>query len=181
MSCCKCCGRDRTPKGQATRLVLIGLAVLALSIFVSVKFEDQVQRVNWAIVTGVCGFTFMVYLFWRWASDPESTLEPLDMILDPVTRRVSLWRVLICVAFAIGVWTMGQWVITGDVPADADKILYLYVTILGSLVAKVASGEWADVKANRQPIPAPDTPAPGPAMPFGTLAAEAATDVEGKR
>lgn len=180
MTCCRC-GRARTPQWQATRLVLIGLAVLAAAIFVAVRYEAQVARVNWSIVTGVCGAAFMVYLFWRWASDPESTLEPLDLILDPTTLRVSLWRVLIVIAFAIGVWTMGQWVITGNVPPDSGAILTLYGTILGSLVAKVASGEWAEVKANRQPIPAPETPQPGPAMPFGTLAAEAATDGEGKK
>jgi len=159
-----CRYEPRTPRYEATKLVVLGLVVLAGAIYLSLEFETQVRRVNWGIVTGVCGAAFMVHLFWRWASSSDN-IEPLDMILDPVTRRVSLWRVLIVVAFAMGVWTMGQWVITGAVPADADKILFLYGTILGSLVAKVASGEWADVRAGRQPAPAgcpPTVPDPTP-------------------
>lgn len=144
----------------AMTFLAAGLLVLAAAIYVSVAFEAQVRRVNWGIVTGVCGAAFLFYLFWRWANNSESNVEPLDMILDPVTRRLSLWRVLIVLAFAIGVWTMGQWVISGEVPADADKILWLYGTILTSLVAKVASGEWADAKANRQPVPVGYAPPP---------------------
>ena len=156
----------RTQQQSATWLVVVGLLVLAGAIAISFEFEAQVRRVNWAIVTGVCGGAFMVYVFWRIASNPDNGFDPLDLMRDPVTQRASLWRVLIVVAFAIGIWTMGQWVITGSVPPGADKIIYLYSTILLSLVAKVASGEWADTKANRQPVPAGCDPAlPAPQAP----------------
>jgi len=169
----ECRYEPRTPRYRATTMLAGGLVVLLAAIYLSVEFDAQVRRVNWAIVTGVCGGAFFFYMFYRGASDPKNTIEPWDMILDPVTRRISLWRVLILVAFALGVWTMGQWVITGDVPPDADKILYLYGTILGSLVAKVASGEWADVKANRQPVPAGSAPPPAPDSPIGTVSTQA--------
>ena len=151
---CHCCNQRPPKRRTAALLAIVGILVLAVAIYISVAFEAQLHRVNWATVTGVCMVSLMAYLFWHWARDPDNTVEPFDMILDPVTRRVSLWRVMIVIAFAIGIWTMAQWVITSKVPTDADKIIYLYGTILGSLIAKVASGEWADVKANRQPVPA---------------------------
>lgn len=153
-------GHNIKSKAQAASLTLLAVFIVAVAVYVSVEFSVQVRRVNWSIVTGVCGGAFMIHMFYQLAVDPSNTVDPLDMILDPVTRRVSLWRMMIVIMFALGVWIIVQWVISGKVPDGAGQITALYGTMLGSIVAKVASGEWADVKANRNPVPA-DAPSTG--------------------
>ena len=68
--------RYSPPRHRSTTLVLGALVVLAGAIFLAVEFEQQVRRVNWAIVTGVCGAAFLAYLFVRWANDSDSSVEP---------------------------------------------------------------------------------------------------------
>lgn len=145
---------------SATVAFTAGTALLAIALYVAIEFEHQVSKVNWSIVTGIMAFGTFMYVFYLWASDPTNTVRPWDMVLDPVTNRLSLWRTLITVTFIEATWVLAQWQIVG-VPKDADKIIYLIGTVMVGLLAKVANGEWTDVKAGRDPTMA------APPMPDG--------------
>ena len=142
-------------------VIVLGLVLLVAAIYVSLEFEPVMRRIKWSIVSGIMMVATFLYVIYRWSRDPNNTLRPWDMLLDPVTNKLSLWRFLFLTSFGEASWVLGQWQIVG-VPKDADKIIYLIGTVIMGLLVKVMNGEWVDAKAGRDLTIAPTPPAPVP-------------------
>lgn len=153
---------EDTPAWKVTLALVMSFGV---AIWLSQEYGAWLTKVNWSMVTGLFGGIVFAMMFYRWAKEPN-TFDPLDMFLDPVTRRVSPWRVYIAITFAVGMWLIVTWSL-GKVPERSEIIVALYGSILTGLVAKIASGEWADVKANRQPSIAQEPTPPAQAAQQG--------------
>lgn len=141
---------------EDVRVSVLAVLTLVLSVIVAENHGEYLRKLNWSLILLVYGSFWGMYVFNKWANRVDNTFEPVDAFLDPVTRRFSIWRTMIVITFFMGLWIMGTWTITGEIPDNYAAILTLYGTILTTFVVKAVSGEWADVKAGREPVKAED-------------------------
>src|ERR1043165_8782511 len=71
---------------QGVKFVIYSVMAFAAILFVTVEYGEQVKKVNWSMASIMGMAVFGVYMFFRWTSNPNNTFEPLDMVLDPITR-----------------------------------------------------------------------------------------------
>src|SRR6185312_8282153 len=131
------------------RWAAIGSALLILSTFVLIvyvvdRFEVQLTKINWPLVSLICVFVFGGVTLYRWNADLQR-YNLIDMVMNAKTGKADPYRHLLFLFAGIAAWAIVQVVLA----KSWGTLTSLLPTVLGIFVAKPAVDGIADAWASR--------------------------------
>ena len=113
------------------RVATLAVAVFVLSVVVVVRFGDQLEKVNWALVALVAMLIGAGYLSYRWNAS-QNGYDVVDLFVNHETGRADLWKHFAIAGFGVSVWAIVQSVLA------KQPVTELLLGLFGILVGKVA-------------------------------------------
>lgn len=140
-------------KWSGTRLLVLAGAVLLLAIVVVIRYEDALNKINWALVAILSGFACVTWALYSWQSRPTNTYDVSDLFMT--NAKADLWKHMVLLFGAISAWVLVQQALANTLTTEMLSI------ILGIFVGKEAVGTIAVAIATRPPaLAAPSVIAP---------------------
>lgn len=165
-------------KWPALFSVIAGLMTLVLIVFVVDRFEAQLVKINWPLVSLISIFVFGGMLVYRW-NDQLARYNVIELVMNPKTGKPDPYRHLLFLMSGLGAWACIQVVLN----KQWDVVTPLLTLLIGAFVAKPALDGFSDAIASRPAAPEPsgNTQINAPnadTVNLRAAPAEAATEVE---
>ena len=95
-----------------------------------------IWSITWTDIIGIALVVTLVPLLWHVQRDPNNNFDISDLFLGDITRRADIYKVIISVMAALGVW-----VIVKLINAERyNEVVTLLPIVLGVFVAGRAAG-----------------------------------------
>ena len=140
-------------KWTALWTVVGGLVTLALIIVGVDRFEAQLTKINWPLVSLMSLFVFGGFMIYRW-NDELARYNLIDLVMNPVTGKPDPYRHLLFLMSGLGAWACIQVVLA----KQWDVLTPLLTLLIGAFVAKPTLDGFSDAIARRPPAEKPVGP-----------------------
>src|SRR5690242_20187159 len=107
-------GLFRTPlvsnssKWRAGAVALAAIMTFVLIVIAVDRYEDSLAKINWALVSIMCGFAVAAVAVYRWNRWGPKGYNLVDLVRNPKTNRADPYRHLLFVFAGIGAWAVVQ-------------------------------------------------------------------------
>jgi hypothetical protein len=92
-------------RARALRLVVLAILTFAIAIIVVVRYGAEIDKINWRLVSLMCGLGFAAYMIYEWNTN-EQRYNFVDLFLTE--GKVDLWKHLVVLSFALFAWAVVQ-------------------------------------------------------------------------
>lgn len=140
-----------TDQLRAYRLVFLAILTFGLSIVIVQKFGDEIGKLNWRLVSLMCGVGFAAYMVYEWNAN-KARYNFVELVLTD--GAVDLWKHLVVASFALWAWAVVQQGLS-DKGVQSDLLL----GGLGIFVGREGVALLSNAIKNRPPA-APQAPSP---------------------
>lgn len=130
------------PKWTAIRLTTEAVAVLAVSIYVVVRYGAQIEAVNWIAVSAICLIAVGIFAMYRMQVH-ETTYDVMDMLMKDGKADLNAH-------FQIASFVLATWIVVQQAIAKAP-VTELMLGILGIFVLKSTARGFSDAMWRRGP------------------------------
>jgi len=120
------------------------LIVFAGIVLFVARYEKELERINWPLVSILCGFAVAGCAVYRWQHNPGS-YDLVDLVKNPKTGLADPYRHFLFIFGGLGAWSVVQVVLA----KEWSTLTPLLGLLLGYFVAKPAVDGLAEAWCNR--------------------------------
>lgn len=121
---------SRQAQLRAFGVIVALLATFAGIVLFVARFEAELKRINWPLVSVLCAFAFAGYMIYQWQRNPRTTYDISDLVMKD--GKADPYRHLLWVFGGLGAWSVVQVVLAKEWPT----LVPLLGLLLGYFVAK---------------------------------------------